>query len=313
VIQKLCLLLFVFGAGALFGLTVTRDRSSPLETEVWIELTGAGWPFDQAKAKNLDAVSPPQHAVPAPAGAGYAHAHGSRAGETDRLSAREIARRALSFSVFVRGGPVYGAGIVLDRQGHILTADHVIDGVPEIRVYFHDDPTAFPAKVIERDKKLDLALLAIDKSPEAIAPRGTILDLEMGDDLYAMGAPRKMAFSLSHGIVSYVGRSFDGMMHVQSDLPANSGSSGGPVMNDRGELIGVSSFILRGSQGLAFAVPIDYALMRFAPALGVKAADSDAFQSWLVARQAPAAEGAHPSTTDGSAPHPASGKAVADR
>jgi len=100
-----------------------------------------------------------------------------------------------------------------------------------------------------------------------------------------MGAPRKMTFSLSRGVVSYVGRSFDGTQHIQTDISANSGSSGGPLLSSRGELVGISSFILRGSQGLAFAIPIDYAYRRFPVLRG--GPDGKRFDRWLASRSGP--------------------------
>jgi S1-C subfamily serine protease len=91
-----------------------------------------------------------------------------------------------------------------------------------------------------------------------------------------------MSFSLGRGVVSYVGRSFDGTFYVQTDLAANPGSSGGPVLDAKGELIGVSSFVLRGGQGLSFAVPVDYAYTRFANVLGAPR-DEARFARWLAA------------------------------
>lgn len=265
------LAVLTFCAGALSGVAAARAPALiSRDDRVEVELTGAGWPLSTRVKKRLDPMRAPQHR--------------SAAGGSRSVSPRDIANRALDFTVFIRGGPVYGAGVVIDAAGHVLTCDHVIDGVPKISVYFHEDPRPVPAKVIGRDKQLDLALLAIDAVPAAVAPIGSVVDSQMGDAVFAMGAPRKMSFSFSRGVVSYVGRSFDGTLYLQTDLPANSGSSGGPVLNDRGELIGLSSFILRGSQGLAFAVPVDYAFVRFASALSASRS-AERFRGWLAARQ----------------------------
>lgn len=203
------------------------------------------------------------------------------------LSARAVADRALASTVFLHGGSVYGAGVVLDAAGHVLTCDHVIDGLDHVDAFFDGDPTAIPVKVVARAKEVDLALLQlVGGLPAHRAPlrSASVAELGMGDTLYAMGAPRKMRFSLSRGIVSYVGRQFDGTYYVQTDLAANGGSSGGPVMNERGELVGVSSFIFHNSEGLTFAVPIDYAYARFGAELGATARDPHRFQKWLDAR-----------------------------
>lgn len=198
-------------------------------------------------------------------------------------SVRAIAQRALGFTVHIRGGSVYGAGVVLDERGHVVTADHVIDGVKTIHVSFHGQTRRIPAKVVDRDAKLDLALLKIEERTAAVAEIGSIADVRMGDEVFGMGSPRKLEFSLSRGIVSYVGRSFDSALYLQTDLPANSGNSGGPIMNERGEVIGIASFILKNSQGLAFSVPIENAFVRFAKVLGRR--DTSRFERWAQSRR----------------------------
>lgn len=203
------------------------------------------------------------------------------------LPAHVIAARALASSVYLHGGSVYGAGVVLDRAGHVLTCDHVINGVDHMSAYFDGDPTPIPVKVVARARDVDLALLELQGGLPARRvplPSASVTSVAMGDAVYAMGAPRKMRFSLNHGIVSYVGRPFDGTYYLQTDLTANGGSSGGPVMNDRGELVGVSAFIFHGSEGLTFAVPIDYAWDRFRDELGGTARDGRRFQAWLDAQ-----------------------------
>jgi serine protease Do len=264
----------LFAAGVALGAAWARSPAppAPAAPEVAVvELTAAS---AQPAVKTIDPAQVAQHSAPP-----------SPAGDKPRaLAPREIARRALDFTVYVRGGSVYGAGFVIDDAGHVLTCDHVVEGVKNLEVQFHGSDRRIPAKVIDRDKKLDLALLRIEGPLPAKAPLGSVLEVEMGDSVYGMGTPRKMGFSLSRGIVSYVGRSFDGTLYVQTDLATNSGSSGGPVLNRRGEVIGLSSFILRGSQGLSFAIPIDYAYSRFKSALAER--DGSGFERWLHARRA---------------------------
>jgi S1-C subfamily serine protease len=178
------------------------------------------------------------------------------------ISAAEVAERALASTLFIRVGSTYGAGILLGPSGLVLTCAHVIADASPIEVEFSDGARAI-ASPIDRDSKLDLALLEIS-AQHAPAPRiGRIASVSIGDEVFTMGAPRRMAFSLHRGMVSFVGRDFDGVRYLQTDLPANAGNSGGPVINDRGEIIAIMSFILRESEGIAFALPIDYALERF--------------------------------------------------
>ncbi len=195
---------------------------------------------------------------------------------------QEIAEEALGFTAFVRGKRVYGAGILVDGQGHVLTCWHVVNGTEGLTVSFADtDP--LPARIVDHDEKLDLALLKVDLERNRPLRTASITTMRMGDEVFGMGAPRKMSFSLSRGIVSFVGRPFDGVLYLQTDLPTNGGNSGGPVMNERGEVVAIASFILRDSQGLAFALPIDYAYVRFATVLGAPPRRAE-FESWLAAR-----------------------------
>jgi S1-C subfamily serine protease len=206
------------------------------------------------------------------------------AAEPARRTPSAIARDGLTFTVFIQGRGAYGAGILLDSRGHVLTCHHVIEDLASISVAFADG-TSYPAKVLEVDTELDAALLQIEGGRSAALRTASIADVELGDELYALGAPRKMKFSLSRGMASFVGRAFDGVYFLQSDFALNGGSSGGPVMNARGEVVAMSSFVLRDSQGLAFALPIDYALRRFSSRLAdepaLERADVDAFEGWL--------------------------------
>jgi len=175
--------------------------------------------------------------------------------------AREAIARALQFTVTIEGGDTYGSGILVDpAQGLVLTAWHVVEEMQSPTVTFADGATT-AGKVVESDRVLDLALVKIAPQPERPVPAvGDALALRPGDELYAVGCPRHLAFTVSRGIVSFVGRKMDGVRWLQSDLPINDGNSGGPVVNARGELVGVMSFILRRGQGLSFALPINYSV-----------------------------------------------------
>jgi len=259
----------------------------------------AGWDSSDETAANANLAPDADHALPAnPA----PQAKRARAASTKRArevespaapapqpqtrSTSEIARSALGFTAFIRGGRVYGAGVLLDQAGHVLTCRHVIEGLEAITVSFSDG-SAFPAKLVDSDAVLDIALLKIESDRISELTPASITSVQLGDDVLAIGAPRKMAFSLSRGMVSYVGRPFDRIYYLQTDLAMNGGSSGGPVMNARGEVIALSSFVLRDSEGLAFALPIDYAYRRFAAPLGTPAVlegtASATFEGWVTA------------------------------
>lgn len=281
----------LFAAGLTLGLAVPRQLwpgASPSPTEVvrtgGTEPTAGrnGPPARRADGYERDSTSAPSRRL--------AEAKSERAAAA--TAPREIARRALDFTAFVRGKGVYGAGVLMDANGHVLTCWHVVDGLEDIQVSFVDGEP-MPAKLLDHDKALDVALLKVDSRRIPGVKPASVNTLGMGDEVFAMGAPRKMSFSLSRGIVSYVGRVFDGVHYLQTDLPTNGGSSGGPVMNERGEVVGISSFILRNSQGLAFALPIDYALQRFSATLS-ETFDVSAFGAWVESRQPVAAAPSKP-------------------
>jgi serine protease Do len=250
----------------------------------------AGFDAKDPQAAHDSAASGPHDAAGRAARAKHgAGAHEATAAQDpEEMQARHataaIARRALGFTVFVRGGRVYGAGVLADDQGHVLTCRHVIEGLDQISVTFSDG-TTFPAQVVDSDPVLDVALLQIAPGRKSELTPASVTDVELGDDVYAIGAPRKMAFSLSRGMASYVGRPFSGVYYLQTDLAMNAGSSGGPVLDDRGRVIAISSFVLRDSEGLAFALPIDYAYRRFRKQLGtpkaLEGSANAAFEGWL--------------------------------
>jgi S1-C subfamily serine protease len=200
-------------------------------------------------------------------------------------SPEDIVAPALRQTVLIEGDGVYGSGILLlPKRGLILTNWHVIEDMKAPRITFFDGRTG-TGRVLEVDRALDLALLEGPQSDESPPRIGDAIDLRAAQTLYAIGSPRKLGFTVSRGIVSYVGRQMDGTRYIQTDLAINDGNSGGPVINGRGEVVGIMTFILRRSTGLAFALPINYAIERFArhlPEPPTRAAYLERFRSWKV-------------------------------
>jgi len=221
-------------------------------------------------------------------------ARGARTREA-QPSWSQLAARAQSCTAAVRADLNYGAGVVVDRSGLVLTNLHVIANTHTITVTpFGSEPR--PARVLDSDAELDLALLSANvPAPLADAARlGSAAALAVGDEVLAVGSPRKMYFSVSRGMVSFPNRLLEGVEYVQTDLPINEGNSGGPLVDREGRVVGIVSFILRESQGLSFALPIDRAVARFAAYLGhssdpaAKVSQSTAQQP--TARELPARE-----------------------
>jgi S1-C subfamily serine protease len=179
--------------------------------------------------------------------------------------------RALAYTVTIDGSGIYGSGVLV-APALVLTSSHVVEGMADPRVTFFDGAIV-DAKLVELDRTLDLALLSIPQQRRAAPVWGDASSLRPGEELYAIGNPRHLGFTVSRGIVSFVDRPFDGVRYLQTDLPINEGNSGGPVLNARGELVALSSFILKRAQGLSFALPVRYASERFARALGTALGD----------------------------------------
>lgn len=186
--------------------------------------------------------------------------------EPEQRSWSELATHAQRGTVGILAGDRYGAGIIVDRAGLVLTNLHVIQGIDKISVLLLGDET-LEATLVAQAGDLDLALLRLPQALPEAAELGSSKSVQVGDEVLAVGSPRKMFFSVSRGTVSYLNRKLDSVQYLQTDLPINAGNSGGPLLDRDGKVVGVVSFILRDSQGIAFALPIDYALERFAAEL----------------------------------------------
>ncbi|MBL8957062.1 MAG: trypsin-like peptidase domain-containing protein [Myxococcaceae bacterium] len=157
----------------------------------------------------------------------------------------------------------YGAGVLLHEGGFIATAAHVVDQAEMIEVSYKDG-TKCGASIVTLSRTEDLALLKAEKVPKGTvaAPLAEIDKIKVGQPVFAVGRPRGYAHSMSAGIISSV-RNDPAMGlrpgHViQTDAALNPGNSGGPLFNERGEVVGIASFIFSkggGSEGLGFAIP----------------------------------------------------------
>ena len=156
-----------------------------------------------------------------------------------------------------------GTGFVISIEGHILTNHHVIDGASRIKVRFFDEREA-QAEVVGVDPNTDIALLKVPTIP-GMTPLalGDTEALEVGDWVLAIGNPLGLTHTVTAGIVSARGRTdiplngkISYMDFIQTDASINPGNSGGPLLNTRGEAIGINTAIAQG-QGIGFAIPIN--------------------------------------------------------
>ncbi|MGC8905448.1 S1C family serine protease, partial [Thermus sp.] len=175
-----------------------------------------------------------------------------------------------------------GSGFFVDPAGYILTNYHVVQGASEVRVRLQGDPKRYPAKVVGSVPGLDLALLKAEVKPPVVLPLGDSDRVLVGQKAIAMGNPFGLEFTVTQGIVSAI-RENPGAIGdesglvpqvIQTDAAINPGNSGGPLLNSRGEVIGINTAIFTPTgqfgaaqfAGVGFALPINL-VKQYLPAL----------------------------------------------
>ncbi|MBW8369180.1 MAG: trypsin-like peptidase domain-containing protein, partial [Arenimonas sp.] len=166
-----------------------------------------------------------------------------------------------------RGGVSQGTGFLISADGYVLTNHHVVEGADDIVVRL-DDRNELKAKLVGSDPLSDIALLKVDGKGLPVLKIGDSRGLKPGQWVVAIGSPFGFDHSVTAGVVSGVGRrSLDPSQQyvpfIQTDVAINRGNSGGPLLNTRGEVIGVNSQIFSNSggyMGVSFAIPIEVAM-----------------------------------------------------
>jgi serine protease Do len=157
-----------------------------------------------------------------------------------------------------------GSGVLIDKEGHVLTNEHVVGGASRIKVTLSDGRD-FDATLVGADPNNDLAVLKIGAQEKLpwVAP-GSSGDLLVGEPVIAIGNPFGLSNTVTTGVISALDRSIRSQDRafygfIQTDASINPGNSGGPLLNAEGTLIGVNTAIYQGAQGIGFAIPIDVA------------------------------------------------------
>jgi S1-C subfamily serine protease len=166
-----------------------------------------------------------------------------------------------------RGGEI-GSGFIIDEKGIIVTNDHVIGGGTDISVILKNNKH-YPAHVIASDKNADIAVLQIDGPLPTLSviKFGDSNKLEVGQAVSAVGAPLELEQTVTRGIISALNREGPNMKtpynyFIQTDAPINPGNSGGPLLNSKGEVVGINEFIVsptKSSIGLGFSITSNFA------------------------------------------------------
>jgi serine protease Do len=161
-----------------------------------------------------------------------------------------------------------GSGVIVSKEGHILTNSHVVAGADIIKVTLNDKQE-FDAKVVGTDKATDVAVIKIDAKDLPAARLGNSDELQVGEWVLAIGNPFRLSHTVTAGIISATGRSDVRIAEyedfIQTDAAINPGNSGGPLVNIDGEVIGINTAIatstgVPGNVGVGFAIPINMAL-----------------------------------------------------
>jgi serine protease Do len=186
------------------------------------------------------------------------------------LTVREAVEKFASGVVLVRTPRSIGSGFIINESGYIITNNHVIQGEVQASVTVYEkNEEQFQKRVFEDveivaiNPYVDLALLKIpEEELEGTQLTrvflGRMEELRVGQTVFAVGAPEGMERSVSQGIVSIRNRQSGGLVYIQTTAALNPGNSGGPLFNTRGEVVGVNAWILQFSEGLNFAIPVNY-------------------------------------------------------
>jgi len=159
----------------------------------------------------------------------------------------------------------YGSAFFISQDGYLLTNRHVVDDVKKVTITL-SDRRELDAEVVGRDERTDVAVLKVKGSRYPALKIGNSDALRVGEPVLAIGSPFGFDYSASAGIVSATSRSMtvdSAVPFIQSDVALNPGNSGGPLFNQRGEVIGINSRIFSGTggyMGLSFSIPIDVAM-----------------------------------------------------
>ncbi|MDY6790982.1 MAG: DegQ family serine endoprotease [Thermodesulfobacteriota bacterium] len=155
-----------------------------------------------------------------------------------------------------------GSGFIIDRKGYIVTNNHVVENADQIKVKLANEKE-FDAKIVGRDPKTDLALIKIDASSDLVPLKmGNSDVLKVGTWVVAIGSPFGLEQTVTAGIVSAKGRILGSGPYddfIQTDASINPGNSGGPLLNMKGEVVGINTAIIASGQGIGFAIPINMA------------------------------------------------------
>ena len=165
-----------------------------------------------------------------------------------------IVNDVLQSVVSVKTNVGQGSGAIIDRKGYVVTNVHVISGASTVRVLTYSGKTYDANTLVGYDENVDIAVLKIDASDLRALNFGDSDEVKVGEKVIAAGNPAGLAFTVTEGIVSAFRTAQNNIKYIQTDVPINPGNSGGPLINTKGEIIGINNFKVGGFEGLGFAI-----------------------------------------------------------
>ncbi len=190
------------------------------------------------------------------------------------MTAEEIIHELKPGLFLMRVGKGTGTGFLVSQQGHVLTCNHVVSR-DLVEIVSHEN-REWTVPVLAREPSCDLALLQVagfESEPVTFADPAGISE---GQTVLALGHPLGFDFTVSRGVVSSRGRMVGGTTYVQTDVSLNPGNSGGPIVNEKGEAIGVADWIIEEGRGLGFAIALRH-VFAFAARMRVRLKRVNAF------------------------------------
>ena len=147
-----------------------------------------------------------------------------------------------------------GSGAIIDRKGYVATNVHVINGASSIKVTTYSGNTYDSNTIVGYDENADIAVLKINTPDLRALNFGDSDGVKVGEKVIAAGNPAGLAFTVTEGIVSAFRTAQNNIKYIQTDVPINPGNSGGPLINTKGEIVGINNFKVGGFEGLGFAI-----------------------------------------------------------
>jgi S1-C subfamily serine protease len=259
-------------AGAAVSVLVVAPRVAAVAAAAAVPTAAAAAPAPAAAAANETAVRVPVQYVAVTTGLLTDEQNNIEVYDRVNKSVVYITTITLEYSYFFEAMPQEGtgSGVIIDTEGHVLTNYHVVKGADQLRITLSDG-TELEGKVTGTDPENDLAVVKFDPKGRVVIPVtfGSSANLKVGQKVLAIGNPFGLDRTLTTGIISALNRPLENSEEnsvirstIQTDAAINPGNSGGPLLNSRGELIGINSAIYSpsgASAGVGFAIPVNTA------------------------------------------------------